>query len=52
MIAVQNLFDAHLTIVDLDSAIRFYRDAVDRELIHCASPSPASRANEGDDDRR
>ena len=37
MIPVQHLFEAHLTVTDLDRAIAFYRDAVGLRLAHVTS---------------
>jgi len=34
MIPVQDLFEVHLTVADLDRAIVFYRDAVGLQLAH------------------
>ena len=34
MIPVQNLFEVHLSVADLDRAITFYRDAVGFRLAH------------------
>ena len=41
MIPVQDLFEAHLTVTDLDRAIEFYRDAVGLRLAHV---TPARQA--------
>ena len=34
MIPVQNLFEAHLTVTDLDRAVEFYRDVLGFRLAH------------------
>jgi lactoylglutathione lyase len=34
MIEARDLFEAHLTVTDLDEAIRFYRDALGLRLAH------------------
>lgn len=34
MIPVQNLFEAHLTVTDLDRAVEFYRDVLGLRLAH------------------
>src|SRR5258705_12247823 len=34
MISVQNLFESHLTVTDLDRAIAFHRDALGLQLAH------------------
>lgn len=34
MITVDRLFEAHLTVADLDASIAFYRDRVGLELAH------------------
>jgi lactoylglutathione lyase len=41
MIPVQSLFEAHLTVTDLDRAILFYRDAIGLRLAHV---TPARQA--------
>jgi lactoylglutathione lyase len=41
-IPVQALFEAHLTVADLDRAIRFYRDIVGLRLAHVAPERPAA----------
>lgn len=42
MIPVQDLFEAHLTVTDLDKAIEFYRDAVGLRLAHVTSARQAA----------
>ena len=42
MIPVQNLFETHLPVTDLDRAVRFYRDAVGLQLAHIASARQAA----------
>ena len=42
MIPVENLFEAHLTVTDLDKAIEFYRDVVGLRLAHIASGRQAA----------
>jgi len=42
MIPVQDLFEAHLTVTDLDRAIAFYRDAVGLRLAHVTSARQAA----------
>jgi len=42
MILVQDLFEAHLTVTDLDRAIAFYRDAVGLRLAHVTSARQAA----------
>ena len=37
MIAVHDLFEAHLVVTDLDTSIAFYRDVVRLELAHVTS---------------
>jgi lactoylglutathione lyase len=39
MIPVQNLFETHLPVADLDRAIRFYRDVLRLELAHHMVPA-------------
>src|SRR6476659_2596389 len=34
MIPVQNLFETHLTVTDLDRAVEFYRDVLGLRLAH------------------
>jgi lactoylglutathione lyase len=34
MVPVQDLFEVHMTVTDLDRAIAFYRDAVGLGLAH------------------
>jgi lactoylglutathione lyase len=41
MIPVQDLFEAHLTVTDLDRAVEFYRDALGLRLAHVV---PAQQA--------
>jgi lactoylglutathione lyase len=41
MIPVQNLFEAHLTVTDLDRAVEFYRDVLGLRLAHVV---PAQQA--------
>ena len=42
MIPVQNLFEAHLTVTDLDRAVEFYRDVLGLRLAHVV-PGAAGR---------
>jgi lactoylglutathione lyase len=42
VIPVENLFEAHLTVTDLDQAIEFYRDVVGLQLAHMASGRQAA----------
>ena len=37
MIALQNLFETHLTVTDLDRALAFYRDVVGLQLAYVTS---------------
>src|SRR5438045_1513077 len=41
MIEVEALFEAHLTVTDLDKAIAFYRDVIGLRLAHVSSARPA-----------
>ena len=47
MILVQDLFEAHLTVTDLDRAIAFYRDAVGLRLAHVTSARQAGSVKAG-----
>jgi lactoylglutathione lyase len=42
VIPVETLFEAHLTVTDLDKAIAFYRDVVGLQLAHIASGRQAA----------
>jgi lactoylglutathione lyase len=42
MIPVENLFEAHLTVTDLDRAIEFYRDVLGLRLAHVVSERQAA----------
>ena len=42
MIPVQNLFEAHLTVTDLDRAVEFYRDVLGFRLAHVDPPRQAA----------
>lgn len=42
MIEARDLFEAHLTVTDLDEAIRFYRDVLGLTLAHVASTRQAA----------
>ena len=42
MIPVQDLFEVHLTVTDLDRSITFYRDAVGLRLAHVVSARQAA----------
>jgi lactoylglutathione lyase len=42
MIPVQDLFEVHMTVADLDRAIAFYRDAVGLQLAHVVSARQAA----------
>jgi predicted enzyme related to lactoylglutathione lyase len=42
MIPVDSLFEAHLTVSDLDRAIAFYRDVVGLRLAHVVSARQAA----------
>src|SRR5437764_13779856 len=42
MIPVQDLFEVHMTVADLDRAIAFYRDAVGLRLAHIESARHAA----------
>jgi len=42
MIPVQDLFEVHLTVADLDRAVAFYRDAVGLQLAHIESARQAA----------
>jgi lactoylglutathione lyase len=42
VIPVENLFEAHLTVTDLDRAIAFYRDVVGLQLAYIASGRQAA----------
>jgi catechol 2,3-dioxygenase-like lactoylglutathione lyase family enzyme len=42
MIPVQDLFEAHLTVTDLDRAIAFYRDVLGLQLAHLVSARQAA----------
>lgn len=42
MIAVHDLFEAHLVVTDLDTSIGFYRDVVGLELAHVTSNRQAA----------
>jgi len=42
MIAVQDLFETHLTVTDLDRAVEFYRDVVGLPLAHVTSARQAA----------
>ena len=42
MIEARDLFEAHLTVTDLDEAIRFYRDVLGLKLAHVASTRQAA----------
>jgi lactoylglutathione lyase len=42
MILVQNLFEAHLTVADLDRSVEFYRDVVGLQSAHVTSTRQAA----------
>jgi lactoylglutathione lyase len=42
MIPVQDLFEVHMTVADLDRAIAFYRDVVGLQLAHIVSARQAA----------
>jgi lactoylglutathione lyase len=42
MISAQDLFEAHLTVTDLDRAVEFYRDALGLRLAHVTSARHAA----------
>jgi len=42
MIAAQDLFEAHLTVSDLPTAMQFYRDVVGLQLAHVVSERQAA----------
>ena len=42
MIPVQDLFEVHLTVADLDSSIAFYRDVVGLRLAHVIAARQAA----------
>jgi lactoylglutathione lyase len=42
MIPVHNLFEAHVTVTDLDRAIQFYRDVLGLRLAHVVSARQAA----------
>ena len=42
MIAVQDLFEAHLTVTDLDRSVEFYRDVVGLQLAYVTAARQAA----------
>jgi lactoylglutathione lyase len=42
MIPIENLFEVHLTVTDLDRALEFYRDVVGLRLAHVTSTHQAA----------
>jgi lactoylglutathione lyase len=42
VVEARDLFEAHLTVTDLDEAIRFYRDVLGLKLAHVASTRQAA----------